>query len=177
MVINFSGEYSDNQCFTNFRCHKYQDSLFSWSSGFNDFSGFVNWGFVLLLMGGVRLLLENLLKWVCDFLLSTTYHFESYCYNYTLFCCHTLTLRANWSSFWLACHVFVVTFIDFLSKIRYACILNFMHAGMVYALIQRHGCCCLMVVMLESIIRHSYYSYVRIRRLVSSRFCSYFLHC
>lgn len=44
-------------------CHKYQDSLFSWSSGFSDFSGFVNWAFLLLLMGGFRLLLENLLKY------------------------------------------------------------------------------------------------------------------
>ncbi|XKL63485.1 hypothetical protein PGB90_005849 [Kerria lacca] len=44
-------------------CHKYQDSLFSWSSGFNDFNGFVNWAFVLLMMGGIRLLLENLLKY------------------------------------------------------------------------------------------------------------------
>lgn len=44
-------------------CHKYQDSLFSWSSGFDNFSGFVNWGFILLLMGGIRLLLENLLRY------------------------------------------------------------------------------------------------------------------
>uniref|UniRef100_A0A1B6CHE7 diacylglycerol O-acyltransferase n=1 Tax=Clastoptera arizonana TaxID=38151 RepID=A0A1B6CHE7_9HEMI len=44
-------------------CHKPRDSLFSWSSDFNDYSGFFNWGFLLLFMGGVRLLLENLLKY------------------------------------------------------------------------------------------------------------------
>lgn len=44
-------------------CHKPRDSLFSWSSDFNNFAGFINWGFLLLFMGGVRLLLENLLKY------------------------------------------------------------------------------------------------------------------
>ncbi|CAG0898817.1 unnamed protein product [Cyprideis torosa] len=44
-------------------CHKPRDSLFSWSSGFENFSGFVNWAFLLLLIGGVRLMLENLLKY------------------------------------------------------------------------------------------------------------------
>ncbi|KAG8223162.1 hypothetical protein J437_LFUL000328 [Ladona fulva] len=44
-------------------CHKPRDSLFSWSSGFDNFTGFVNWGFLLLLTGGIRLLLENLLKY------------------------------------------------------------------------------------------------------------------
>ncbi|CAG7824121.1 unnamed protein product [Allacma fusca] len=43
--------------------HKPCDSLFSWSSGFNDFGGFVNWGFLLLLLGGVRLFLENFIKY------------------------------------------------------------------------------------------------------------------
>ncbi|XP_026681470.1 diacylglycerol O-acyltransferase 1-like [Diaphorina citri] len=43
-------------------CHKHRDSLFSWSSGFGDFTGFVNWAFLLLFMGGTRLFLENLLK-------------------------------------------------------------------------------------------------------------------
>lgn len=44
-------------------CHRPRDSLFSWSSGFGDFNGFMNWGFLLLFMGGVRLLLENLIKY------------------------------------------------------------------------------------------------------------------
>lgn len=46
-----------------FSIHKPRDSLFSWSSNFNDFSGLVNWGFLLLTMGGVRLLLENFIKY------------------------------------------------------------------------------------------------------------------
>lgn len=44
-------------------CHKPMDSLFTWSSRFRDFTGLVNWAFLLLLMGGLRLLLENLLKY------------------------------------------------------------------------------------------------------------------
>ncbi|KAL0274082.1 UNVERIFIED_CONTAM: hypothetical protein PYX00_006598 [Menopon gallinae] len=44
-------------------CHTPRDSLFSWSSGFSNFAGFVNWAFLLLFMGGVRLFLENLLKY------------------------------------------------------------------------------------------------------------------
>ncbi|XP_034933588.1 diacylglycerol O-acyltransferase 1 [Chelonus insularis] len=44
-------------------CHKPRDSLFSWSSGFNNFTGFINWGFLLLGLGGVRLLLENFIKY------------------------------------------------------------------------------------------------------------------
>lgn len=47
---------------TFFRCHRPRDSLFSWSSGFDNFTGLVNWGFLLLTMGGFRLLLENLIK-------------------------------------------------------------------------------------------------------------------
>lgn len=43
--------------------HKPTDSLFSWSSGFNDFGGFVNWGFLLLVLGGARLFLENFIKY------------------------------------------------------------------------------------------------------------------
>ncbi|CAD6222051.1 GSCOCG00005311001-RA-CDS, partial [Cotesia congregata] len=44
-------------------CHKPRDSLFSWSSGFDNFTGFINWGFLLLGLGGVRLLLENFIKY------------------------------------------------------------------------------------------------------------------
>ncbi|CAH1105668.1 unnamed protein product [Psylliodes chrysocephalus] len=44
-------------------CHKPRDSLFSWTSGFDDFTGFVNWAFLLLSIGGVRLLLENFIKY------------------------------------------------------------------------------------------------------------------
>ena len=46
----------------NFRIHKPSDSIFSWNSGFNNYEGVVNWGFLLLTMGGVRLGLENLNK-------------------------------------------------------------------------------------------------------------------
>ncbi|KAH9632733.1 hypothetical protein HF086_013105 [Spodoptera exigua] len=42
--------------------HTPRDSLFSWSSEFNDFTGLVNWGFLMLSVGGVRLGLENFLK-------------------------------------------------------------------------------------------------------------------
>lgn len=44
-------------------CHHPRDSLFSWSSGFGNFTGLVNWGFLLLTMGGFRLVLENLIKY------------------------------------------------------------------------------------------------------------------
>lgn len=43
--------------------HKPRDSLFSWSSNFNDFTGLVNWAFLLLTIGGIRLLLENFIKY------------------------------------------------------------------------------------------------------------------
>ncbi|XP_060516506.1 diacylglycerol O-acyltransferase 1 [Cylas formicarius] len=44
-------------------CHKPRDSLFSWTSGFDNFTGFVNWAFLLLSIGGLRLLLENFIKY------------------------------------------------------------------------------------------------------------------
>lgn len=44
-------------------CHRPRDSLFSWSSGFDNFTGLVNWGFLLLTIGGVRLCLENFIKY------------------------------------------------------------------------------------------------------------------
>ncbi|CAK9819820.1 Diacylglycerol O-acyltransferase 1 [Anthophora quadrimaculata] len=44
-------------------CHHPRDSLFSWSSGFDNFTGFINWGFLLLGIGGIRLLLENFIKY------------------------------------------------------------------------------------------------------------------
>ncbi|XP_050308933.1 diacylglycerol O-acyltransferase 1 [Anthonomus grandis grandis] len=43
--------------------HKPRDSLFSWTSGFDNFTGFVNWAFLLLSIGGLRLLLENFIKY------------------------------------------------------------------------------------------------------------------
>ncbi|XP_021956008.1 diacylglycerol O-acyltransferase 1 [Folsomia candida] len=43
--------------------HRAADSLFSWSSGFKNFEGFVNWGFLLLFLGGSRLFLENIIKY------------------------------------------------------------------------------------------------------------------
>ena len=33
------------------------------SSGFQNFEGIVNWAFLLLAMGGIRLFLENINKW------------------------------------------------------------------------------------------------------------------
>lgn len=53
-------------CFVDSSCsriHRPADSLFSWSSGFNNFGGFVNWGFLLLFLGGSRLFLENIIKY------------------------------------------------------------------------------------------------------------------
>ncbi|CAG0914599.1 unnamed protein product [Notodromas monacha] len=44
-------------------CHLPRDSLFSWSSGFSNFTGFANLAYFLLLLGGLRLCLENLLKY------------------------------------------------------------------------------------------------------------------
>ncbi|KAL1513370.1 hypothetical protein ABEB36_002789 [Hypothenemus hampei] len=44
-------------------CHRPRDSLFSWNSGFDNFTGFVNWAFLLLSIGGLRLLLENFIKY------------------------------------------------------------------------------------------------------------------
>ena len=44
-------------------CHRARDSYFSWTSGFADFSGFVNWAFLLLSIGGFRLMLENYNKY------------------------------------------------------------------------------------------------------------------
>ncbi|KAF5277673.1 hypothetical protein FQA39_LY18442 [Lamprigera yunnana] len=53
-----------NKCnLKDMRCHKPRDSLFSWTSGFDNFTGFINWAFLLLSMGGVRLLLENFIKY------------------------------------------------------------------------------------------------------------------
>ncbi|KAJ8726372.1 hypothetical protein PYW07_001070 [Mythimna separata] len=43
--------------------HIPRDSLFSWSSEFNNFTGLVNWGFLMLSVGGLRLGLENFLKY------------------------------------------------------------------------------------------------------------------
>ncbi len=45
------------------RIHKPKDSLFSWTSGFAHYEGVMNWGFLLLTMGGIRLGLENLNKY------------------------------------------------------------------------------------------------------------------
>lgn len=44
-------------------CHHPRDSLFSWSSEFNNFTGFINWAFLLLSFGSLRLLLENFIKY------------------------------------------------------------------------------------------------------------------
>jgi len=43
--------------------HRPRDSIFSWSSGFQNYEGMMNWCFLLLVMGGARLCLENLNKY------------------------------------------------------------------------------------------------------------------
>ncbi|KAF2345730.1 hypothetical protein FHG87_023515, partial [Trinorchestia longiramus] len=43
--------------------HKPRDSLLSWTSGFDRYEGIVNWGFLILAIGGCRLMLENVLKY------------------------------------------------------------------------------------------------------------------
>ena len=43
--------------------HRPKDSLFSWTSGFQNFEGVMNWCFLLLTLGGLRLFLENLNKY------------------------------------------------------------------------------------------------------------------
>ncbi|KAK4322983.1 hypothetical protein Pmani_006290 [Petrolisthes manimaculis] len=43
--------------------HRPRDSLFSWTSGFDRYEGFVNWGGLILLLGGIRLFLENVIKY------------------------------------------------------------------------------------------------------------------
>jgi hypothetical protein len=45
------------------RFHRPSDSPFSSSSSFNEFGGFVNWGFLLLALGGSKLALENVRKY------------------------------------------------------------------------------------------------------------------
>ncbi|XP_066143790.1 diacylglycerol O-acyltransferase 1 [Euwallacea fornicatus] len=44
-------------------CHRPRDSLFTWNSGFTNFTGFINWAFLILSIGGLRLLLENFIKY------------------------------------------------------------------------------------------------------------------
>ena len=57
--------------------HSPRDSLISWTSGFQNYEGFVNWAFLLLAMGGLRLFLENINKWAfIDFL---TFHLMHLC--------------------------------------------------------------------------------------------------
>jgi len=43
--------------------HSPRDSLLSWSSEFTNYEGLVNWAFLLLAMGGIRLFLENINKY------------------------------------------------------------------------------------------------------------------
>ncbi|XP_066980807.1 diacylglycerol O-acyltransferase 1 isoform X1 [Macrobrachium rosenbergii] len=43
--------------------HQPRDSLLSWNSGFDEYEGFVNWGALILLLGGLRLFLENVIKY------------------------------------------------------------------------------------------------------------------
>ncbi|XP_068219490.1 diacylglycerol O-acyltransferase 1 [Palaemon carinicauda] len=43
--------------------HRPHDSLLSWNSGFDAYEGFVNWGALILVIGGLRLFLENVIKY------------------------------------------------------------------------------------------------------------------
>jgi diacylglycerol O-acyltransferase-1 len=45
------------------RIHKPRDSIFSLTSGFTNYEGLINWAFLLLGIGGLRLTLENLNKY------------------------------------------------------------------------------------------------------------------
>ena len=44
------------------RIHRPKDSLFSWSSGFQDYEGIMNWALLILSLAGIRLFLENINK-------------------------------------------------------------------------------------------------------------------
>ena len=46
-----------------FRVHKPRDSILSWGSEFNNYEGVINWGGLLLFLGGLRLTLENFNKY------------------------------------------------------------------------------------------------------------------
>ena len=43
--------------------HKPRDSILSWTSEFTNYEGIVNWAFLLLSIGGLRLFLENFNKY------------------------------------------------------------------------------------------------------------------
>lgn len=44
------------------RVHRAKDSYLSWGSGFQHFEGVMNWAFLMLAIGGIRLFLENFNK-------------------------------------------------------------------------------------------------------------------
>ena len=46
-----------------FRVHKPRDSILSWGSDFDRYEGVINWGGLLLFLGGLRLSLENFNKY------------------------------------------------------------------------------------------------------------------
>ncbi|XP_041971787.1 diacylglycerol O-acyltransferase 1 isoform X2 [Aricia agestis] len=67
--------------------HKPRDSLFSWNSEFTNFTGLVNWGFLMLTIGGLRLCLENFLKYGIrvnpfEWLIVLTGYHEGYTHQY-----------------------------------------------------------------------------------------------
>ena len=45
-----------------FSVHRAKDSYLSWGSGFQHFEGVMNWAFLMLAIGGIRLFLENFNK-------------------------------------------------------------------------------------------------------------------
>ena len=45
-----------------FSVHRAKDSYLSWGSGFQHFEGVMNWAFLMLALGGIRLFLENFNK-------------------------------------------------------------------------------------------------------------------
>ena len=49
--------------FLSYRIHKPRDSILSLGSGFNKYGGLINWGGLLLFLGGMRLCLENFNKY------------------------------------------------------------------------------------------------------------------
>ena len=49
--------------FSLYRIHKPRDSILSLGTGFNKYGGLINWGGLLLFLGGMRLSLENFNKY------------------------------------------------------------------------------------------------------------------
>ena len=58
----FSSQGLFNRYMLSFSIHRAKDSYLSWGSGFAHFEGVMNWAFLMLAIGGIRLFLENFNK-------------------------------------------------------------------------------------------------------------------